>query len=115
MTAGARYLAGVLMVGTLGAAAAAALSERERPAVLLATALALVVQGPLGWWLVRSLGRAGLLRAWGLGMLARFALLAVAAWVVGPAAGVPTAPMLLALAALLLALLLVEAVNLGWK
>lgn len=115
MKAGAKYLAGVLIVGVGAAVASAAFPRPARPAVWLATVLALVVQGPLGWWVVRSLGEARLLRAWGAGMLARFGLVAAAAWVVGPLAGVPASPMLLALAALLLALLFVEVVAIGVK
>ena len=115
MKAGAKYLAGVLIVGVGAAIASAALPAAPRPAVWLATVLALVVQGPLGWWVVRSLGEARLLRAWGAGMLARFGLLAAAAWVIAPLAGVPTSPMLLALATLLLALLFVEVVAIGVK
>jgi hypothetical protein len=42
-------------------------------------------------------------------MLARFALLALAAWVVGPLAAVRVGALLVSLASLLLALLLVEA------
>lgn len=113
MTVAARYAAGVAGVGLAAALLSAAMPPDGRGAVGLAAALAVAVQGPLGWWLVRSLGQSGLLRVWGLGMLARLALLALAAWVVAPLASVPAGTLLISLAALLLALLFVEIVAIG--
>jgi hypothetical protein len=89
--------------------AGALLSPSARAASWVALGLALPVQLPLGWWLVRTVGTDGLLLAWGAGMMVRVALLALAAWVVAPLAGVPIGPLLLTLAAVLLALLGVEA------
>jgi hypothetical protein len=91
-------------------AVSATLEQSAREAVWWALALALAVQAPMGWWVVRSLGEEGLLRAWGVGMITRLALLAVGAWVLHPAVGVPLAPLLVALAAALLALLGIEVV-----
>jgi hypothetical protein len=71
--------------------------------------LALPVQLPLGWWLVRAVGSDGLLLAWAVGMMGRIGVLVVAAWIVAPLAGVPLGPLLITLAAVLLALLGVEA------
>jgi len=57
VTAGRRYLAGVATV----AAATLALSfvlppPAARTGVWVALAIALALQGPLGWWLVRAIG-----------------------------------------------------------
>lgn len=109
MTAGRRYLAGVGAVCAL-AATAGALVPASRPGVWLALAATVVIQGPLGWWLIRSLGTERLLRVWGVGIGARLALVALVGAVVVPALEWPLAPTLVSLAALLVAMLVVESV-----
>lgn len=110
MSAASGYAMSVVGLAVAGLAVSAMLEPPTREAVWWALALALAVQAPLGWWVVRSMGGEGLLRAWGVGMISRVALLAVAGWVVHPVLGVPLGPLLLALAASLLALLGVEVV-----
>lgn len=114
MTAGARYVAGVAGVGLAAAAAAAALPE-YRTAVWVALGMALLVQGPLGWWLVRSLGSEGLLWVWGMGMITRVALLAAGAWIVAPRVGLAVGPLLMALASILLGLLGIEVIVMAYQ
>lgn len=108
MTPGGRYLAGLGLVVGAAAAVGAALGPGVRAGVWLAAGLALVVQGPLGWWLVRSVGTPRLLAVWAIGMLARLILLGGTAFVVLPATGLEPAPALVALAVLLILLLFLE-------
>jgi hypothetical protein len=109
MTADARYAAGLAGVALAAASAAAALPQ-HRTAIWVALGIAMLVQGPLGWWLVRSLGSEGLLWVWGLGMITRVALLAAAAWIVAPRLGLAPGPLLMALASVVLALLGIEVI-----
>jgi len=111
VTARARYVAGLAAV----AAAAMALSfvlppEGDRRALRAALGLALVVQGPLGWWLVRTIGTARFLRVWATGIAARVALVGLTAFVLVRALGLPPEATLFSLVGLLVALLGVEAV-----
>ena len=69
-----------------------------------------MVQGPLGWWLVRSLGTPGFVGAWVVGMAARVALLVLAAFVLAPVFHWALEPFLLALAGVLVGLLFVEVI-----
>lgn len=107
MSRGARYLTGMAAAAGVGAAIAAVVPQRG-PAVWLALAIALLVQGPLGWWVVRSVGTERLMPVWGIGLLLRFAVLGLAGFVLVPELGWPAEPTLLMLAGMLFALLLVE-------
>lgn len=109
MTANARrYLAGVALVAVAtGAVALLVPGERGRGAWFGLT-LALLVQAPLGWWLVSTLGTARFLTAWIVGMGARVGSVALAGFVILPALRWPLGPGLVGLAAVLLALLGVE-------
>jgi hypothetical protein len=78
-------------------------------AVRLALGVALVVQGPLGWWLVRTIGTERFLTAWALGIGARLTLVAACALVVAPKLGAALEPMLFALVAVLMAFVVIEA------
>ncbi len=111
MTPGRRYLLGVTTV----AAAALLLSlivppPDARSGVWLATALALIVQGPLGWWVVRAIGTERLQLVWAVGIAARFALVAAGGLVVAPRLGLGLAPLLFPLVGVLMCFLVVEAV-----
>lgn len=75
---------------------------------MLALLLALVVQAPLGWWLLRAIGTERLLMVWGFGMGTRLAALLAVALLVPPLLGWPLAPTLVAFAVLLVVLLFVE-------
>lgn len=103
-----RYLAGVAVVAVAAGAVALLLPGERGRGVWFGLALALVVQAPLGWWLVRSLGTARFLAAWIAGMGARVGLVALAGFVILPALRWPMGPGLVGLAAVLLALLGVE-------
>lgn len=101
----------VLVVALGGALLALRLvPEREHPAVWVAVLASILVQGPLGWWVVRSVGTQRFLAVWGLGLLARLILIGLMAVLVGPAFGLSATPLLVTLAGLLAALLLVEGV-----
>src|SRR2546430_13761916 len=98
MTPGRRYLFGV----TLVAAAALLLSlivppPDARTGVWLATAPALIVQGPLGWWGVRVIGTERPPLVWGIGIAPRFALVAACGVGVAPRLGPAPAPPLFSL------------------
>jgi len=88
VTAGRRYLTGV---GTVAAAALVLSFVLPPPAarrgVWLAVALALAVQGPLGWWLVRAIGTERFLRVWAAGIAARLTVVAACGFVIAPRLG----------------------------
>jgi hypothetical protein len=111
----ARYATAVCGLALVALAVGALLPAPLRGATWRAVAVALPVQAPLGWWLVRALGTDRLLHAWGAGMMGRVVLLAGGAWVVAPVAGVPAGPLLLALAAVLLGLLGAEVALLWYR
>ena len=72
--AAGQYLEGVGAVVGL-AATAGFLVPQSRPGIWPALGATVLVQGPLGWWLIRSLGTERLLIVWGLGIGARVALM----------------------------------------
>jgi len=108
---GLRYLAGVAMVAAGGAVVTAAVPSGPRPAVGWGVLVGLVLQTPLGWWAIRSIGTDRFLAVWGLGMLVRFTVVGVAGFVVLPVLGRRAGPMLAAMVGVLVALLLVEGVT----
>ncbi len=109
MTAARRYSGGLLAIALGVVVLGIALPGDARNSLWLALVAAVVLQGPLGWWLLRSVGRSRFLLVWAIGMVARFALLALLAWIVVPALGWPALPALVGFAAILFALLLLEA------
>jgi heme A synthase len=110
VSAGARYLAAMAVVSVAALAIGAVLPGAWRPGWWLALGLTLVVQGPLGWWLVVSIGTERFLAVWVLGILTRLALVALVGLVVIPAFGWPAAPALLALVGLLVVSLALEGI-----
>jgi hypothetical protein len=68
----------------------------------------LLLQAPLGWWTLRALGTERFLTVWGLGMLVRFGVVAVAAFALMPGPERLAEPMLLTMVGTLVALLLAE-------
>lgn len=104
--AGWAGLAALALVGT--AALAPGHLRRE---VVFGVALAALLQGPLGWWTLRSIGTDRFAAVWGMGMVVRLAVVALTALGVLPVLGWARAPALLALVGGLVALLGVEAAS----
>jgi heme A synthase len=111
VTLGLRYLAGVAGVAALGAVLVAVVPATDRAAVGWGVVVGLVLQTPLGWWAIRSIGTERFVVVWGLGMLVRFASVLVAGLVVLPVLGRRAGAMLGSMVGVLVALLLVEGVT----
>lgn len=105
-----RYGVGLAFVAGAGVAVGLILPPPAQAGWWPALVLALVVQAPLGWWVIRSLGRPSFLAAWGAGLLARFALVGLAALLLVPQLDWPPAATLVSLAGLLVVLLALESV-----
>ena len=110
MNAGLRYLAGMAVVGSVAMPAGAVLPGHWRAAWSLALGLTLVVQSPLGWWLVTSVGSERFFVVWVLGMLLRLAVVGLTGLFLIPALGWPAAPTLLALVGFMVVSLAVEGI-----
>src|SRR6266566_7588898 len=110
MTTGRRYLLGVTTVAVAALLLSLVVPPDARTGLWLATALALIVQGPLGWWVVRAIGTERLQLVWAVGIAARFALVAAGGLVVAPRLGLALAPLLFPLVGVLMCFLVVEAV-----
>ncbi|HEU4700134.1 MAG TPA: hypothetical protein VFS40_13205 [Gemmatimonadales bacterium] len=108
--AGRRYLAGLALIGGAAGVAGALLPGPQAAGLRLALLVALAVQAPLGWWLVRSVGTPRFLAAWMAGMGARLGLVGLTAFVLVPQTGRPAAPTLVSLVALLFAFLALESI-----
>jgi hypothetical protein len=106
-----RYLAGVAAVAAAAAGATATVPLDIRAEVGWGSVVGLVLQSPLGWWALRAIGTERFFPVWGLGMLVRLTVLAVAGLVVIPALGVRAGPMLGSMVGVLVALLLVEGIT----
>jgi heme A synthase len=115
MTPGARYLGGLLVVATLGLVAVLAVSPDIRREVASGIGLALLVQAPLGWWTVRSVGTERFQLVWVLGMVTRLALVAIAGLILVPELRWEMVATLAALVATMLLLLVVEVVTVMGK
>jgi len=102
------YITGVAAVGAVGLLAVAAFPAATRPGIVWGLVAGLLLQAPLGWWTLRAIGTERFLTVWGLGMLVRFGVVAVAAFALTPLAGDLAAPMLATMVGILVALLLVE-------
>ena len=109
MTSQSRYLSGLAGIAALALGTSRELGHGGHP-VLLAAALAVGVQAPLGWWVIRSLGTERFVLAWGVGLAARMALVAMTGLVGAQWFGVTPAGILIPLAALLMVLLALEVV-----
>jgi hypothetical protein len=111
MTLGGRYLAAVGAVAVGGLALGGLVSADERPAVWWGVGVGLVLQTPLGWWAIQSIGTERFMAVWGLGMLVRLTAVVLAAVVVQPALGTRAGAMLGGMVGVLVALLAVEGVT----
>jgi heme A synthase len=105
---GHRYLAGVALVAAAGAGVTAVVSPQDRMAVGWGVVVGLVLQTPLGWLAVRSIGTERFMTVWTLGVLVRLAAVGVAALIISPALGRGAGAMLGSMVGVLVALLLVE-------
>jgi hypothetical protein len=110
VTLAGSYLAGVGAVAAAGLAVMAAVPAGSRPSVAWGLAVGLVLQAPLGWWTLRAIGTERFVTLWGMGLLVRLSVVAIAAFATIPAMGDAAAPMLVTMVAVLVALLLVEGV-----
>jgi hypothetical protein len=108
---GLRYLTGVAMVAACGAVVAAAVPAVDRAVVGWGIVIGLVLQTPLGWWAIRSIGTDRFMAVWGLGMLVRLTVVAVVGFAVLPVLGRRAGSMLGSMVGVLVALLLVEGVT----
>ena len=102
------YLIGLALVVVLMAGVVLRFSDPNRPAGFAMIALALLVQGPLGWWMITAVGTPRFIGVWVMGMMARFALLAIAAFLIFPLMLWSLSPGLIVLAVVLFAMLLLE-------
>jgi heme A synthase len=96
----------VAALGTIGVALAKPPLRQEIAAGEL---IGLVLQAPLGWWTLRSIGSEKFQLVWLGGMIIRLAVVALAALVLSADNRWDAGAVLLALVATLLVLLLVEA------
>ena len=110
MTRAARYVAGVAAVCAGGLLALAASPSWWRGGIAWGLAVGLLLQAPLGWWTLRAIGTDQFFVVWGLGMLVRFGVVAVAAFALMGAPERLAAPMLVTMVSVLVGLLLVEGV-----
>jgi hypothetical protein len=108
VTLGRRYLLGVAVVGAAGGSLLPTVPENVRAEVAWGLGTGLVLQTPLGWWALRSIGTERFLLVWVLGMLVRLSVVAIAGWVLLPVLGGRAGAMLAAMVAALVGLLLIE-------
>jgi heme A synthase len=110
MTAGGRYLGGLLLVAVLGLVLVFTASPDIRPEIASGIGLGLLVQAPLGWWTVRSIGTERFQLVWVLGMVIRVVLVAVAGLILVPKLQWELVATLASLVGTMLVLLIVEVV-----
>ena len=108
MTLGGSYLAGVGLVAAAAAAAVAAVPADVRAEVGWGAAVGLVLQAPLGWWALRTIGTERFMVVWVVGVLVRFTVVGIAGLVTLPVLGARAGPMLGSMVCVLVALLLIE-------
>ena len=108
MTPGRRYVSGLLVVTAIGLVAVLTVSPDIRSEVAWGIGLGLLVQAPLGWWTVRSVGTERFQLVWVLGMVARVVLVAIAGLVLVPELRWEMVATMAALVSTMLLLLVVE-------
>jgi hypothetical protein len=111
MTALRLYLAGLAAAGVLGILATRLAGPSLREEIAAGVVIGLLVQAPLGWWTLRSIGTEKFQVVWVGGMILRLALVGVAALVLSGQHRWEPGVLLMALVGTLLVLLLVEAVT----
>jgi hypothetical protein len=98
-------------VAAVGAVFALLVGADLRAEVIFGVLVGLAVQAPLGWWTVRSIGTERFQLIWVVGMGIRLGVVAVTGLILAPEFKWGTVPVVAALVATLLALLLVEAMT----
>lgn len=111
MTALRRYLVGLAAAGVLGIVATRVARPSLREEIAAGVVIGLLVQAPLGWWTLRSIGTEKFQLVWIGGMMLRLALVGVAAVALSKQYRWEAGTFLMALVATLLILLLVEAIT----
>ena len=111
MTALRRYLIGLLAAGVFGLGVALVAPAAVREEIAAGFLIGLLVQAPLGWWTLRSIGTEKFQVVWVGGMLLRLGLVGLAALVLSKQNHWEPGALLMTLVATLLMLLLVEAVT----
>lgn len=111
MSAASRYATGLAITALVGAALVPVVPPGARDEVAWAMVTALLVQAPLGWWTLRSIGRSSFQLVWSLGMLVRLGIVGLTGMWLVPAFGWEMGPALGALVAAMMALVMVEAVT----
>jgi hypothetical protein len=111
MSAPRRYLMGLAAVGILGILATRLARPALREEIAAGVVIGLLVQAPLGWWTLRSIGTRKFQLVWVGGMVLRLGLIGVAAVVLSGQYRWEAGALLMALVATLVILLLVEAVT----
>src|SRR5260370_28477675 len=91
VTAGRRYVVGIAMVAAAGVGLSFGLPPAPRGAVWFALGLGLAGQGPLGWWVMYTIGTERLVAVWAGGMASRLASLAGGGGGAAPRPRVPLA------------------------
>src|SRR5207245_9885639 len=100
VTARGRYVAGLAAVAAAAVALSFVLPPADRRGLWAGLALAVVGDGPLGWWLLWAIGTERFLRRWAVGIAARVGLVGLTALVLGRRVGLPPDARLFALVGL---------------
>jgi len=108
MSAGERYLSGLALTAALSAAVVGLTPPAIRIELAWGMGLGLLVQAPLGWYTIRSVGTERFQLVWVLGMMIRLAMVALAGLVLVPALDWQLVPTLAGLVVTILVLLVVE-------
>jgi peptidoglycan biosynthesis protein MviN/MurJ (putative lipid II flippase) len=111
MTALRHYLIGLATTGALGIVVTRLAQPSLREEIAAGVVIGLLVQAPLGWWTLRSIGTEKFQLVWVGGMVLRLALVGLAAVVLSRQYRWEAGAFLMALVVTLLILLLVEAVT----
>jgi hypothetical protein len=106
---------GLVAVGVVGALVVMVAPARLRQEIAAGVVAGLLIQAPLGWWTLRSIGTGKFQIVWVSGMVIRLVIVAFAALILAPVYRWDAGALLLTLVATLLAALLVEAATAVWK
>ena len=108
MSPGAWYVGGLGLAAALGALVISMAPSGIRNELIGGMAVGFLVQAPLGWWHVRTLGTARFQLVWGAGMIIRLLSVGVTALILVPVFRWQLAPALAGLLGTIAILLFVE-------